>query len=99
MLHQGLWPVLTALVSNFYRQYLVSVPLLSILPKVFAMLPFWDQIVGPDGGAWVTLLLATIVLDLIRRRVRNEEIMMRSHFHEEWDLYASKRWRFIPLVF
>lgn len=35
----------------------------------------------------------------IAYRVRNEEAMLKNHFGREWDVYASKRWRFIPFVY
>lgn len=63
------------------------------------MIPFWAQISGPNGGAWVVLPMTGAWLDMIHRRIKTEEAMLREQFGEEWDRYARERWSLIPFVY
>ncbi|GJJ73221.1 hypothetical protein EMPS_05579 [Entomortierella parvispora] len=101
LLHQGLWPIFTALLSGWTRSYLI--PASPMVPPVLTVLqgaiPVWGQLTGPNGGAWVTAALTAFYVEMFRRRIKGEEAMLKQHFGKEWDLYASQRWRFIPLLF
>ncbi|KAF8924640.1 hypothetical protein BGZ47_003796 [Haplosporangium gracile] len=48
---------------------------------------------------FVPALYGAFMIQMFLCRYKKEEKMLREHFGEEWDEYASKRWRFIPYVY
>ncbi|KAF9357164.1 hypothetical protein BGX26_004133 [Mortierella sp. AD094] len=54
---------------------------------------------GVGGGNWLVVAVALMLFKIVAVRVKNEEAMLKEHFGTEWELYASKRWLFIPLVY
>ncbi|KAI1299056.1 hypothetical protein EDD11_006570 [Mortierella claussenii] len=89
LLHQGLFDVLVLLLSSAISSIGGYNSLFS-LPRSF---------LGVDGSVWMTGIYAMMVIKMISNRVYNEERMLKEHFGNEWDVYASQRWRFIPLVY
>lgn len=47
---------------------------------------------------WWNIVVQSIFLGLIYKRVSHEEKLLRKHFGEEWDAYFSQRKRFIPYI-
>ncbi|KAG9321724.1 hypothetical protein KVV02_006638 [Mortierella alpina] len=50
-----------------------------------------------SGGIWAYLMAKGI--SLMMSRIPVEEDMLKEHFGEEWDTFASKRWRLVPLIY
>lgn len=87
LFHQGLWSVFSLLASRAVSAVLqtkVAVP---------------TSVLGFQTEYWMMLTYGVIMVYGTAYRVRNEEAMLKSHFGKEWDVYASKRWRFIPFVY
>ncbi|KAG9066812.1 hypothetical protein KI688_012724 [Linnemannia hyalina] len=87
LFHQGIWNVFTLLASRAASAVLqtkVAVP---------------TSVLGLQTEYWMMLLYGLMMVGGTAYRVRNEEAMLKSHFGREWDVYASKRWRFIPFVY
>ncbi|OAQ35294.1 hypothetical protein K457DRAFT_151829 [Linnemannia elongata AG-77] len=87
LFHQGLWNVFTLLASRAASAVLqtkVAVP---------------TTVLGFETEYWMMLTYGLMMVYGIAYRVRNEEAMLKNHFGREWDVYASKRWRFIPFVY
>ncbi|KAK3804725.1 MAG: hypothetical protein JOS17DRAFT_725557 [Linnemannia elongata] len=87
LFHQGLWNVFTLLASRAASAVLqtkVAVP---------------TSVLGFETEYWTMLSYGLMMVYGTAYRVRNEEAMLKSHFGREWDVYASKRWRFIPFVY
>ncbi|KAF9912281.1 hypothetical protein EC991_000173 [Linnemannia zychae] len=85
--HQGLWNVFTLLASRAASAVLqtkIAIP---------------SSVCGVQTEVWAMFAYALVMIYGIAFRVRNEERMLKSHFGREWDVYASKRWRFIPFVY
>ncbi|KAG0355282.1 hypothetical protein BG005_005810 [Podila minutissima] len=81
--NKGLWDV----VAHYLARYIGH-------DAGFFMKPF-----GVNMGIMVAILYGTFTAQMFLRRYKKEEMMLREHFGEEWDEYASKRWRFIPYVY
>ncbi|KAF9426213.1 hypothetical protein BGZ76_002855, partial [Entomortierella beljakovae] len=43
---------------------------------------------GIGGGIWLAGIYASIMLIMFSIRIRNEEVMLKAHFGEEWTRYA-----------
>ncbi|KAF9538605.1 hypothetical protein EC957_006411 [Mortierella hygrophila] len=87
LFHQGIWNVFTLLASRAASAVLqtkVAVP---------------TSVLGLQTEYWMMLSYGLIMVCCTAYRVRNEEAMLKGHFGREWDVYASKRWRFIPFVY
>ncbi|KAG0301498.1 hypothetical protein BGZ98_008292 [Dissophora globulifera] len=56
-------------------------------------------LLGIPGGILLAFIHAGVTMRWIMIRVEKEEEMLKEYFEKEWDAYASKRWRFIPLVY
>ncbi|KAG0280720.1 hypothetical protein BGZ95_008998 [Linnemannia exigua] len=85
--HHGLWNVFTLLASRVVSAVFVTkftVP---------------SSVMGFQTEYWAMFVYILMVIYSIAFRVKNEEAMLKSHFGKEWDVYASKRWRFIPFVY
>ncbi|KAH7034453.1 hypothetical protein BKA57DRAFT_415307 [Linnemannia elongata] len=54
---------------------------------------------GVNGGLLVAAGLSWMTAMQIMWRVAAEEEMLKGHFGKEWDIYSSKRWRFIPYIY
>ncbi|KAG0359316.1 hypothetical protein BC939DRAFT_475319 [Gamsiella multidivaricata] len=85
LLHQGLWDVSVAYLgqSKWFPFDLNNSP----------------SFLGIPGGILITGILTGLMTRALVERVKNEEIMLSKHFGKEWDVYASKRWRFIPFIY
>ncbi|KAI1299055.1 hypothetical protein EDD11_006569 [Mortierella claussenii] len=58
-----------------------------------------SKVLGVPGGVLVTAYYTYLMMSLVTRRVTNEETMLKKHFGKTWDAFASKRWRFFPLIY
>jgi protein-S-isoprenylcysteine O-methyltransferase Ste14 len=85
LLHQGLWDVIVAYLgqSQYFPFDLNQLPSLMSIP----------------GGVLLTAMLSGLLTRALVERVRNEEVMLSRYFGAEWDMYASKRWRFLPFIY
>ncbi|KAG0364101.1 hypothetical protein BC939DRAFT_501240 [Gamsiella multidivaricata] len=76
-----------------------------MLTKVLAVVTRSNSIslptsfLGVDGGVWLTAAYGGMWVSMLMTRVKNEEAALQEHFGKEWDVYASKRWRFIPFIY
>ncbi|KAF9577939.1 hypothetical protein BGW38_006540, partial [Lunasporangiospora selenospora] len=75
------------------------------LPYVFYLAHegYWNAVIEPLMLIPIPeplLVIGGVLLSagLAAYRVRGEEEMLSQHFGSEWKEYASRRWRFIPLV-
>ena len=48
--------------------------------------------------SWVALALAAPILLVLLWRIADEEALMRTTFGADWDAYARRTWRLVPLV-
>jgi protein-S-isoprenylcysteine O-methyltransferase Ste14 len=97
LLHEGLWEVMMATGARYCQLYLV--PSFPFLPALTRSLPLWQTITGPNGGITLAVLMTITMVGFLAKRVKNEEEMLKDHFQRDWDVYASKRWRFIPFIY
>jgi len=81
--NKGLWDV----VAYYLARYIGH-------DAGFLMKPF-----GVNMGMLVSILYGSFQAHMFLRRYKKEERMLQEHFGEEWDEYASERWRFIPYVY
>lgn len=49
--------------------------------------------------SWIGLFLTLIFVVVLCSRIRDEEIIMRKEFGEEWETYCNMSWRLIPLIY
>ncbi|KAG0198627.1 hypothetical protein BGX28_007950 [Mortierella sp. GBA30] len=106
LMYQGLWDVtffyLTRLASwsAVYLEQAEHLPSMIHVATAPILKSFikTGSILGIHPVIWVVVSFAMMTL-VIMRRVENEEAMLKEHFGREWDVYASKRWRFIPYVY
>jgi len=47
----------------------------------------------------VVLLYSPMLDRIFTTRARNEEVVMATHFGQEWDEYVAERWQFVPFVY
>ncbi|KAF9926183.1 hypothetical protein FBU30_004184 [Linnemannia zychae] len=85
--HQGLWDVFAILASHA----------LSTIFQGKIAIP--TSFLGIQAEYWMMFTYWWIVFYSVAKRVKTEEKMLKDHFGNEWDVYASKRWRFIPFVY
>ncbi|KAF8928986.1 hypothetical protein EDD21DRAFT_369082 [Dissophora ornata] len=90
LLSDGLWDVIVLFLSRAIMAVTQSKTYATAIPSSF---------MGIGGGTWLAAIYAYMWISMLSIRVKNEERMLKEHFGREWDEYASKRWRFIPLVY
>jgi len=56
-------------------------------------------VVGWQGWRWVGWGLIAFGAEMVRRRVVDEEGMLREKVGKEWEVWHAKTKRFIPFVF
>ncbi|GES79499.1 ICMT-domain-containing protein [Rhizophagus clarus] len=49
--------------------------------------------------SWLNIIIQSVFLGLIYKRVFHEERLLREHFNEEWVIYFSQRKRFISYIY
>ncbi|KAG0333114.1 hypothetical protein BG000_009458 [Podila horticola] len=103
--YRGLWSVSVAYINKW--MYMLAHSKIPVFNALAALTPFavhdsWNvspTILSFDIGLWITVLLTVLSIRMLVTRVEAEEKMLKEHFGWDWDVYASKRWRFIPLVY
>ncbi|KAF9084238.1 hypothetical protein BGX29_008581 [Mortierella sp. GBA35] len=87
LFHQGLWDVTILLASRAASTLLQT------------KIVFPSSVLGIQTEVLMFLACGFFMFLGFAYRVCNEEAMLKSHFGKDWDVYASKRWRFIPFVY
>ncbi|KAG0016887.1 hypothetical protein BGZ81_011012 [Podila clonocystis] len=103
--NRGLWPVLLTYVSKC--TYLLAQARIPVISPLAALSPLAVSnysheslsFFGIGAGLWIAIVWAMFMKKMLMKRVETEEKMLRQHFGRDWDVYASKRWRFIPFVY
>lgn len=49
-----------------------------------------------DPGLWFTIALTSSSVRMLVRHANSKEKILKQYFGREWDVNASKRWRYIP---
>ncbi|KAG0349142.1 hypothetical protein BG004_001566 [Podila humilis] len=104
--YQGLWPLMAHYATQWTHTLAKSTdfPILSKM-TLWLLTPFLGKnvtiapLLGINISHWIMMASVIIHFAIISARVRVEEKMLQQHFGHEWDEYASKRWRFIPLIY
>jgi len=49
--------------------------------------------------SWPGLIAVGLLIPVLLMRIRDEEVLMRSEFGDEWQAYVSRSWRLLPRVY
>lgn len=103
--HHGLWPVFVTYAAKWTNQLAYSrTPVLSSLAALSPLAVSNYTRVNPtflgiDTALWIAIVWSALMASMLMKRVKEEEKMLKQHFGRDWVEYASKRWRFIPLLY
>ncbi|KAF9377706.1 hypothetical protein CPC16_011700 [Podila verticillata] len=106
--------VVVAFVGHAFRDILVAwmavlteqivlagISSISVLASWISVSPTstWTGLLGYPADVWFCLAFYCLVYRVLEIRIAGEERMLKDHFQMEWDVYASKRWKWIPLMY
>ncbi len=48
--------------------------------------------------SWIGLGMTALVMAIVLFRIRDEEILMKNEFGQEWEIYSRRSWKLIPYL-
>ncbi|KAF9165680.1 hypothetical protein BGX21_002551 [Mortierella sp. AD011] len=96
VLNDGLFDVFAVMFTRTLRSLLGNQLKMVALSSIISI-P--RSLLGIGCGIWIALAIDFVIFSIMEVRVKNEEAMLKEHFDQEWDQYASKRWIYVPLVY
>jgi len=102
LFHHGLWDIFVAWMTVLTEQIvLAGISGISVLASWTPVSPTstWTGLLGCPADVWLCLVFYCLVFRVLEIRIAGEEKMLKDHFQKEWDVYASKRWKWIPLMY
>ncbi|KFH62381.1 hypothetical protein MVEG_11590 [Podila verticillata NRRL 6337] len=100
--NRGLWTLSVAYVSKWTCLLAQArIPVLSLLTALSPLaVPNYADVnpafLGIGVGLCITTVCSTLMASMLMKRVKEEEKMLKQ-LGRDWDVYANKRWRSIPL--
>ncbi|KAF9311502.1 hypothetical protein BG003_007337 [Podila horticola] len=102
LFHHGLWDIVVAWMTVLTGHAIqAEIPLIMQIASWTPVSPTstWTGLLGYPADVWFCLAFYCLVFKILEIRIAGEEKMLKEHFRKEWDVYASKRWRWIPLIY
>lgn len=102
LFHHGLWDILVAKMAVLTGQIvLAGISSISVLASWIPVSPTstWTGLLDYPVDVWFCLAFYCLVFRVLEICIAGEERMLKDHFSKGWDIYASKRWKWIPLMY
>ncbi|KAF9213418.1 hypothetical protein BGZ59_005365 [Podila verticillata] len=102
LFHHGLWDIIVAWATVLTRHIVhAGIPVISEVASWTPVSPTstWTGLLGYPADVWFCAAFYFFVFKIITVRIPGEEKMLAEHFRNEWEGYASKRWRLVPFVY
>lgn len=91
---------LVHVIDLYFQMHICTYLLVQARIPVFGSLTALNPaFLGVGAGLCIAILWSALMENILMKRAKEEEMMLKHHFGRDWDVYANKHWRLIPFVY